>query len=117
MYKARMVESGNITGTNIDTYCFSVISLRSIRTVVFLYELNNIDTRTGDTSNAHLNARTTEKFAPFGHYGHLLLKTTALYVLKSYGARFHSRFSDDLTALGFVPSMVGYDIWMRNKGD
>ena len=54
MYKARMVYSGNITGTNIDTYYYSVISLRSIRTVFFISELNNIYTRTGDTSNPYL---------------------------------------------------------------
>ena len=125
MYKAQMVDSGNITGTNIDTYYFSFMSLRSIRTIVFIYELNNIETCTGDISKAHLNAPNTEKivlnsgpnFAPFGHAGHLLIINSALYVLKSYGFRFHSRLSDDLISLVSVPSMGGYDIWMRNKGD
>ena len=125
MYKSRMVASINMTGTNIDTYYSSSISLRSIRTVVFLSGLNNIETHTGNTSNAYLTARTNDKIvfnagpkcAPFGRSGHLILINTALYGLKSYGARFHSRLSDDLTALGFVPSMGGCYIWMRNKGD
>ena len=120
-----MLASGIMTGTNIDTYYYSVISLRSMCTGVFLTELNNIDTCTGDISNAYMTASTTKKilfnagtyFAPFGHAGHLLLINTALCGLNSSGARFHFRFSDALTALVFVPSMEICDIWMRNKGD
>ena len=37
-----MVPAGNITGPNIDTYYSSVISLRSMHTIIFLAELNNI---------------------------------------------------------------------------
>ena len=92
-----------------------------MRTVVFLAELNNIETSTGEISNSYLNARTTEnilfnagpKFAPFGRASHLILINTALYGLKSYGARFHSLLSDDLTALVFVPSMGVCDIWIQ----
>ena len=58
MYKARMMDSGDMTGTNIYIYYYSVISLRSIRTVLFLSELNNIYTRTGDTSNPYLTSQT-----------------------------------------------------------
>ena len=121
MYKSRMVASINMTGTNIDTYYSSSISLRSIRTVVFLSGLNNIETHTGNTSNAYLTARTNDKIvfnagpkcAPFGRSGHLILINTALYGLKSYGARFHSLLSYDLTFLVFVPSMGVCDIWIQ----
>ena len=85
-YNARMVTSGNITGTNLDTYYSSVIPLRSLCTVFLLAEMNNIETCTGDISNVCLTAHTTEKiifnsgpeFSPFGHAGHLLLIKTAL---------------------------------------
>ena len=56
-----MVDSGNMARPNIDTYYYSVISLCSMRTVVFIYGLNIIDTHTGDISNAYLNTCTTEK--------------------------------------------------------
>ena len=56
-----MVDSGNITGPNIDTYYSSVVSLRSIFTVLFISELNNIETGTGDTSNSYLTIRTDDK--------------------------------------------------------
>ena len=49
-----------MTGPNPDTYYSSVISLCSMRTVVFLAELNNIETRPGYNSNDYLTAHTTE---------------------------------------------------------
>ena len=81
-----MVPAGNMTGPNIDTYYYSVISLCFMSTVVFLAELNNIKIRTGDISNAYLTARTSKKivfnagpkFDPFGNAGHLILIKTAL---------------------------------------
>ena len=54
-----MVASGNMTGPNLDTYYSSSISLRSVRTVVFLAEFNNTESCTGDIIIAYLNARTT----------------------------------------------------------
>ena len=113
-----MVASSNMNVPNLDTYCSGVISLSSMRTIIFLVELNNIETRTGEIINAYLTARTTENIffdtgpecATFVHAGHLLLIETDLYGLNSSGARFHSHLSDALTALGFVPSMGGYGI-------
>ena len=120
-----MVTYGNMTGPNLNTYYYRVISLHSMRTVVFLDELNNIETGTGDIINTHLIERNKEEiivnyrpeFAPFVNEGHLLLIKTDLYGLKSSGARFHSRLSYALTYLGFVPSMGVCDICMHNKVD
>ena len=114
-----------MNGPNIDTYYSSVISICYMHTVFFLSELNNIETHTGDISKSYLTARTTEnivfndgpEFAPFGHAGQLLPIKTEIYGLKSYGARLHSQLSDALIYLGFVPSMGGCDIWMRNGGE
>ena len=58
-----------------------------------------------------------EKFAPFVHAGQLRIIMTKLDGLKSSVASFHSRLSDALTALAFVPSIAGYDIWILNEGD
>ena len=60
-YKSRMVASGNMTGPNIYTYYYSVVSLCSMCIVVFLSELNNNKIRTGDIINAYLTARTYKK--------------------------------------------------------
>ena len=124
-YKSSILASGNMTGTNIETYYSIFISLCSMRTIDLLEKLNNIETRTGDISNTYMTKRTTDKIvfnsgpdvSPFGHVGNLILIKTVLYGLNSSDARFHSRLSNALKSLGFVPSMVGYNIWMRNEGD
>ena len=41
-YKAHMVASGHMNGPNLDTYYSRVISLCSMRTIVFLSIFNNI---------------------------------------------------------------------------
>ena len=51
-YKAHMVDSGDMTGPNRYTYYSSIISIRSMRTVVFLDELENIEAHKYDISNA-----------------------------------------------------------------
>ena len=64
-----------MTGDNPDTCCSSVVSLRSVRTVVFLAELNGLQLMAGDVGNACLMATTDEKVVFEGgpeleHYGH-----------------------------------------------
>ena len=121
----RIVASGNITGPYVETYYYSVISLFSMCTIVLLSGLNINETLTCDIMNAFPTKTTTEKivfnsgpeFAPFGHAGNLLHIKTELYGLKRSGATFHYRISDDLTALSFVLSVGGCDIWMCNEGD
>ena len=125
MYKACMVASVNMTGPNIDTYYSSVIPLCSMRTVVFLAELKNIETCTGDISNSYFTSSTIYKilfnagpdFSPFRHTSHLLHIKTLLYDLRGSGSRFHYCLSDALTALCLVPLTAGCNIWMRNEGD
>ena len=94
-------------------------------TPLFYWMNEDIETHRGEISNSYLTARNTEKIvfntrpecSPFGHAGHLLLLNTDLYSLKSFIARFHSHLSYELTILGFIPSMGGCDIRMRNKVD
>ena len=47
----------------------------------------------------------------------MILIQTTLYGLKSSGVMFHSRLSDTLTALVFVPSIVRYDTCIWDEGD
>jgi Reverse transcriptase (RNA-dependent DNA polymerase) len=49
--------------------------------------------------------------------GHTLIIVKALYGLRSSGARWHDRLFDTLSAMGFTPSKVDSDIWMRDCGD
>jgi len=123
-YKARFVAGGHLTGPNEDTYYSSVVSLRSMRIVLFLAELNDLETCAGDIGNAYLEAYTQEKvcfvagseFAPFGHAGHLMKIVKALYGLKSSGSRYHEKFSQTMLDLGYFRSKGDQDVWMKDCG-
>ena len=119
-----MVDSGNMTGPNMDTYYSSVISICSMCTVTPPSQLKNNETLTGGISNTYMTTRTTDnivfnagtEFAHFGHVGPLILIKTSLYGLNISGTRFNYRLSDAPTDLGFIPYMGGWDICMRIEG-
>ena len=76
-----------------------------------------------DIGNAYLEAYTKEKVAlvagkEFGPLaGHTLLISKALYGLRSSGARFHDKFADTLSDMGFKPTLCDPDVWYRDAGD
>ena len=87
-HKCKYVADGHLTKhTSGDTSYSSVASLRSIRLVIFIAELNKLDIETADVGNAYLEARTNEKvcfvagpsFARYNLEGHLLAIHRALY--------------------------------------
>jgi hypothetical protein len=72
-----------------------VVSLRGLRIVIFLSELNGLAIWATDIGNAYLEAITKEKlyiiagpeFGPL--HGHILVIRKALYGLRSSGKRWH----------------------------
>ena len=98
-----------------------MVSLRGIRILTFLAELNGSNVWATDIGNAYLESYTQEKVfiiagPEFGdREGHCLIITKALYGLKSRGLRWSQRFADVLRAEGFFPSRAEKDIWMREK--
>ena len=122
--RARFVAGGHMTGVNDDTCYSSVVSLRGMRMVVFLAELNGLELAAGDIGSACLEAFTREKvcfvagkeFAPFGHKGHTMVVIKALHGLETSGARFHELLAESLEQLGFHMSKADSDIWMKDCG-
>ena len=98
-----------MTETPIESVYSSVVSLRGIRMVTFLAELNGLKTWQTDVGNAYLEAETKEKVyvvagSEFGEQeGNILVIKRALYGLKSSGLRWHERFADVLRDMGFFP--------------
>ena len=100
--KARLVARGDKTEPPRDAVYSGVASLRSLRIVAFLAELNGLKLTGGDIGNAYLEAYTTEKvcfvtgreFGPLE--GHMCIVEKALYGLRTSGARFHAKFADTL---------------------
>ena len=120
-HKARMVADGHLTDIPVDSVYSGVVSLRGLRIMLFLAELNQLETWATDIGNAYLEAETSEKVyiiagPEFGEkQGDTLVISKALYGLRSSGKRFHDKFADDLRDMGFSPCKNEPDIWMRKR--
>ena len=90
-----MVASRHLTEVPIESVYSGVISLRGIRLMMFLAELNQMEAWGTDISSAYLDALTKEKlFIKAGpefrdQEGHILLVKKALYRLPTSGVRWH----------------------------
>ena len=118
-FKARLVADGHLTKEPVESIYSGVVSLRSLKMVVFLSQLNDLEIWGADVGNAYLEAYTDEKLCIIAGpefkelQGHLLIMIKALYGTRSGGARWHDRLFDILQELKFNPSKADPDVWMR----
>ena len=118
-FKARLVADGHLTKEPVESIYSGVVSLKSLRMVVFLSQLNDSEIWGADVGNAYLEAYTDEKLCIIAGpefkelQGHLLIMIKALYGTHSGGARWHDRLFDILQELKFKPSKADPDAWMR----
>ena len=111
-FKARPVADGHLTKE-------PVVSLRSLRMVVFLSQLNDLEIWGADVGNAYLEAYTDPNLCiivgpEFKELQvHLLIMIKTLHGTRSGGARWHDRLFDILQELKFKPSKADPDVWMR----
>ena len=111
-FKARPVADGHLTKE-------PVVSLRSLRIVVFLSQLNDLEIWGADVGNAYLEAYTDPNLCIIvgpefkALQVHLLIMIKTLHGTRSGGARWHDRLSDILQELKFKPSKADPDVWMR----
>jgi hypothetical protein len=97
-HKARLVADGHLTDIPVDSVYSGVFTLQVLRLLIFLAELNDLQTWATDIGNAYLEALTSEKVCiiagpEFGNLqGHVMIIYKALYGLGSSGARWHDRF-------------------------
>ena len=122
-HRACMVAAGHLTEVPVKSVYSGVISLRGIRLMIFLVELNQMEAWGTDISSAYLKGFTKEKLfvkagPEFGDQeGHILLVKKALYRLRTSGVRWHERLADCLCGMGFFPCKAEPNIWMREKTD
>jgi hypothetical protein len=104
-----MVADGHLTDIPLESVYSSVVSLRGLRIVTFLSELNGLVLWATDIGNAYLEAFTMEQNyiiagPEFGQLeGHYLIIVKALYGLRTSGLRWHERFAHCLRNEGFSP--------------
>ena len=122
-HKARLVADGHLTDVPLENVYSGVVSLRGLRIITFLAELNKLEIWSTDVGNAYLESVTNEKVCiragpEFGDMeGHTLVIYKALYGLRTSGARWHDKLADCLRDMGFSPSKAEADIWMRRHKD
>jgi Reverse transcriptase (RNA-dependent DNA polymerase) len=122
-HKARLVAGGHLTAVPADSVYSGVVSLRSLRIIIFVAELNGLEIFGCDVGNAYLEAETKERVyivasAGFGLLeGHTLIIHKALYGLRTSGLRWHERLADTLRDMGFTPSKADPDVWIRRNQD
>ena len=118
-HRARLVAGGHMTETPIDSVYSGVVSLKSIRMIAFIAELNGLETWSTDIGSAYLEAETKEKVCiiagpEFGELeGHLMIILKALYGLRSSGVCWHELLSSVLRELGFFPCRADPDVWLE----
>ena len=92
-HKARLVAGGHLTSDPIESLYSGIVSIKSLRLVIFLAKLNNLEVCGADIGNANLAAKTKEELyivagPEFEELeGHILVIYEALYGLKSSGLR------------------------------
>jgi hypothetical protein len=122
-HKARLVADGHLTDVPVDSVYSGVVSLKGLRMLLFLAELNALQTWATDIGNAYLEAKTSERVyiiagPEFGILqGNTLIIYKALYGLRTSGLRWHERFSIVLKSEGFTQCIAEPDIWMRANGE
>jgi hypothetical protein len=85
-HKSRCIVNGHLTALPTESVYSGVVSLQGLRTLVFLAELNGMDTWATDIGNAYLEAETNKKVyivagPEFGEMeGHTLVVFKSLYV-------------------------------------
>jgi len=118
-----VVAGGHLAETPVDSAHSSVVSLRGVRLLAFIGELNDLKVWSTDIGNAYLETCTKEKVhviagPEFGdREGHVLIMSKAPCGLHSSGLRWSERLADVLREMGFFTSKCEKDIWMRDKGD
>ena len=123
--KARYCADGHKTGAPASVTFSTVVSRDSVRILLMVAALNELDVLGADVQNAFLTAPNKEKvwmiagpeFGP--DEGKTLLVVRALYGLKSASFSFRSYMAEKLTNLGFQSTMADPDVWLRaaSKGD
>ena len=117
--KARFVAGGHLTDPPVEITYSTVASRDSIRIILLLASLNELEVMCADLQNAYLNALPREKvyFTAGPEFGkkqglHVII-VRALYGLKSSGAAFRSKLAEDLREMGYVPSSADNDVYMK----
>ena len=118
-HKDRLVAGGHLTPDPIESIYSEVVSIRSLRLVILLDKLINLEVWGAHIGNAHLEAKTKEKLyvvavPEFEELeGHIPVIFKALYGLKHSFQRWSQKIHDIMLYMGFSPCKSGTCVWLR----
>ncbi len=123
--KARYCADGHKTGAPVSVTYSTVVSRDSVRILLAIAALNELDVLVADVQNAFLTAPNKEKYwmiagPEFGPVeGKTFLVVKALYGLKSASFSIRSFMAEKLDDMGFQSTLADPDVWIRaaTKGD
>ena len=121
-HEARLVAGGYLTDALVTSIYSGVVSLRRVRLVLFLSELNDLESWRTNIGNTYLEAKTKEKVyviteKEFSNLkGHDLRIRKALCRLHSSELYWHERLVVCLRSMGSFPCKIELDIWMKDCG-
>jgi hypothetical protein len=114
--KCRMVAGGHTMEAPKTLTCASVASRESVRIVLTMAALNNLEVKAADVRNACLSAPVSEKIwtrlgREFGSdCGKVAIVVRALCGLKSAGASFRNHLADHMRELGYESCKADADV-------
>ncbi len=117
--KVRFVADGHLVETPASITYSTVVSRDSVRLLLMIAALNDLDIQGCDVQNAFLSADNLEKhwiragpeFGP--EQGKVFIVVRALYGLKSASAAFRSFMAKRLDEIGFKSTHADPDVWLR----
>jgi hypothetical protein len=122
--KARLVAGGHMTNPPSEDVYSGVVGMDTVRLAFSLAAMQGLDVCAADIATAFLYGKTREKVyiiagPEFGPEleGRKLIVDGGLYGLRTSAARYHERCSAVLRKLGFRPTKVDADLYVRRKGD
>ena len=123
-HRARCVAGGHRTPDLEEDMYSGVVDLETVRLALTVAAKDkDMKVYAADISHAYIQANTTEKvYTRAGPEfreleGQILIITKALYGLKSSGARFHIKLSQNIRDMGFTPIQADYDFYRRDMGE
>ena len=118
--KARYVAGGHLVEVDDNTYS-PVVHRDSVRILLLIAALNDLEVLVTNIQNAYLSAPARERVyiiagPEFGvHVGKFLQITRALYGLKTSGASLQSQLRADLREMGYQSSLADPDVYLRAR--
>ena len=118
-HKARLVAGGHITEALPTTTYTNVVSRETVRIILMIAALNDLEVKSGYILNAYVKAPVTEKVwttlgPEFGKdSGKTALIVRALYGLKAGGAAFRSHLAKCMEVLGYQSCKADPDLWLK----